>query len=212
MFAYLDETGQWEDTLIIFTSDHGEQLGDHHLLGKLGYFDESFRIPLVIRAPGDSDAGRIVAAPTESIDVLPTLLDWLGAPPGRMRWMGGGPDGVRAGGGASRVAGRNCITSSISATSAIAGRRVRWGWSATPAACAWCRMNATNTCIFAALPPLFFDLAADPDQLDDRAGDPAYAALVRDYAQKALSWRLVHADRTLTHFRAMPDGLEERAL
>jgi hypothetical protein len=63
---------------------------------------------------------------------------------------------------------------------------------------------------FAALPPLFFDLAADPNQIQDRATDPAYAALVRDYAQRALSWRLIHADRTLTHFRAMPAGLEQR--
>ena len=36
VFAFLDETGQWDDTLIIFTCDHGEQLGDHHLLGKIG--------------------------------------------------------------------------------------------------------------------------------------------------------------------------------
>ena len=38
---YLKQSGQYDDTLIVFTSDHGEQLGDHHLLGKLGYFDES---------------------------------------------------------------------------------------------------------------------------------------------------------------------------
>jgi len=47
---------------------------------------------------------------------------------------------------------------------------------------------------FAALPPLFFDLKADPHEFSNLAGDPAYAALVRDYAQKALSWRLSHAD------------------
>jgi arylsulfatase A-like enzyme len=51
VFAYLDATRQWRDTLVIFTSDHGEQLGDHWLLGKLGYFDESFRIPLIVRDP-----------------------------------------------------------------------------------------------------------------------------------------------------------------
>ena len=45
VFAYLDETDQWNDTLVIFTSDHGEQLGDHYLLGKIGYFDESFQNP-----------------------------------------------------------------------------------------------------------------------------------------------------------------------
>ena len=63
---------------------------------------------------------------------------------------------------------------------------------------------------FAALPPLFFDLEKDPNQFTNLADDPAYAALVRDYAQKALSWRLTHADRTLTHFRSSPRGLEER--
>jgi hypothetical protein len=64
---------------------------------------------------------------------------------------------------------------------------------------------------FAALPPLLFDLAADPHQFRDLAADPAHAATVRDYAQKALSWRLIHADRTLTHFRSTPQGLEERS-
>ena len=63
---------------------------------------------------------------------------------------------------------------------------------------------------FAALPALFFDLQADPHQFVNLADDPAHAALVRDYAQKALSWRLTHADRTLTHFRATPQGLENR--
>ena len=63
---------------------------------------------------------------------------------------------------------------------------------------------------FAALPPLFFDLAADPQQFHNLAADPAHAARVRDYAQRALSWRLRHADRTLTHYRATPGGLEKR--
>ncbi len=66
-FAWLDATGQWEDTLVIFTSDHGEQLGDHHLLGKIGYFDESFRVPPVIKDPDPPEqSSRIEDGFTES--------------------------------------------------------------------------------------------------------------------------------------------------
>ena len=51
---------------------------------------------------------------------------------------------------------------------------------------------------FAGLPPLFYDLDADPDELVDRAGDPAYAATVLGYAQRMLSLRMEHAEQTLT--------------
>ena len=64
---------------------------------------------------------------------------------------------------------------------------------------------------FDALPPLFFDLEADPGQLRDLAGDPAHAARVLQYAQKMLSWRLHHADRTLTGGSASPEGLVDRS-
>lgn len=83
VFDYLKETGQWDDTLIIFTCDHGEQLGDHHLLGKIGYFDESYRIPMVIRDPraaANGARGSIVERFTETIDTMPTILEWLGLP------------------------------------------------------------------------------------------------------------------------------------
>ena len=63
---------------------------------------------------------------------------------------------------------------------------------------------------FAALPPLLFDLQADPHQFRNLATDPAHATTVRDYAQRALSWRLRHADRTLTNYRSTPDGLQFR--
>src|SRR5262249_57206508 len=86
VFAYLDRTGQWNDTLILFTCDHGEQLGDHHLLGKIGYFDESYRIPMVLRDPraeANASRGSIVENFTETIDTMPTILEWLGVPVAR---------------------------------------------------------------------------------------------------------------------------------
>jgi arylsulfatase A-like enzyme len=207
VFAYLDATGQWDETLIVFTSDHGEQLGDHHLLGKLGYFDESFRIPLVIRDPGQAGGG-IVAQPTESIDVLPTLLDWLGEPR------------------PNALDGRSLLGFVRGAPPADWRTELHYEFDfrdisySQPETALGLQRDDCSLCViqdarykyvhFAALPPLFFDLAADPQQLDNRAADPSYASLVRDYAQRALSWRLRHADRTLTHFRAMPAGLEAR--
>ena len=64
---------------------------------------------------------------------------------------------------------------------------------------------------FAALPPLFFDLEADPGQFVNRAGDPAYTGRMAEYAHKMLDWRLGFAERTLTGYRATPKGLEVRA-
>jgi arylsulfatase A-like enzyme len=54
---------------------------------------------------------------------------------------------------------------------------------------------------FIALPPLLYDIEVDPDELANLAGDPAYARTVAEYAQKMLSWRMAHAERTLTGFR-----------
>ena len=209
VFAWLDETGQWEDTLVIFTSDHGEQLGDHYLLGKIGYFDESFRIPLVIKDPdAPHEAGRIEDAFTESVDVMPTILEWLG-------------------GEAPRACdGRSLLPLVHGSTPANWRRFLTYEFDfrdlfySQPESALGLDMDACSLCVlqdarykyvhFAALPPLFFDLAADPQQFRNLAADPAHARLVRDYAQAALSHRLRHAERTLTHFRATPEGLEAR--
>ena len=78
----LDASGEADRTIVVMTSDHGEMLGDHFLLHKLGWFDSSFHVPLIVRDPrAEADAGRgeVVDAYTEHVDVLPTLLDLLGA-------------------------------------------------------------------------------------------------------------------------------------
>jgi len=64
---------------------------------------------------------------------------------------------------------------------------------------------------FPALPPLLFDLEKDPGQFVNRAADPAYAGRLAEYASKMLDWRLGFAERTLTGYRATPEGLQVRA-
>jgi len=63
---------------------------------------------------------------------------------------------------------------------------------------------------FAAMDPLFFDLDDDPEQLVNRADDPAYANDVLAYAQRMLSWRMRHTERTLTGTFLGPDGVTVR--
>jgi arylsulfatase A-like enzyme len=63
---------------------------------------------------------------------------------------------------------------------------------------------------FAALPPLLFDLAADPHEMRNLADRPEMAATVRDYAQKMLNWRLTHAERTLTNMQLTREGVFSR--
>lgn len=210
VFAWLDENGQWDDTMILFTSDHGEQLGDHWLLGKVGYFDESFRIPLVVKDAGrNTRAGAIETAFTESVDVMPTILEGLG-------------------GSIPRACdGRSILPLLEHAPPADWRDLLFYEYDfrdvhySQPESALGLHMDESALCVvqderykyvhFAALPPLFFDLTRDPHQFENLAEDPAHAALVKDYAQKALSKRMRHAERTLTHFRATPQGLEERS-
>ncbi|GAH88768.1 unnamed protein product, partial [marine sediment metagenome] len=82
IIALLKETGQYENTVIVFTSDHGVQLGDHYLLGQGPYFDQTFHVPLIIRAPEGKrrqQRGCVIDAFTESIDIFPTIMDIFGA-------------------------------------------------------------------------------------------------------------------------------------
>jgi hypothetical protein len=73
----LEARGEWDDTLVVVTSDHGDQLGDHGLIEKLGFFPQSYHIIGLWRDPREP-GGRAVGHFTENIDLLPTLADALG--------------------------------------------------------------------------------------------------------------------------------------
>ena len=71
----LKKQGLWDDTIIIFTSDHGYHLGDHFIWGKVTLFDVGAKVPFIVRAPGLSKSGTASEAMVELIDVYPTLAD-----------------------------------------------------------------------------------------------------------------------------------------
>jgi arylsulfatase A-like enzyme len=70
--------GQWDNTVFVYTSDHGEMLGSHGLWKKQKPWDESIRVPLLVRGPGIRH--RKLDAPVETPDLMPTLLGLAGIP------------------------------------------------------------------------------------------------------------------------------------
>jgi arylsulfatase A-like enzyme len=212
LIAFLKDSGQYDSTLIVFTSDHGEQLGDHYLLGKLGYFDGSFHIPLVIRDPrpeANRTRGRIVDAFTETVDVMPTILDWLGQ---RIPRTCEGASLLPFVEGRMPDVWRREVhfEYDFRPNYDIAAAAPPLGLSLDQCGLAVIRDERYKYVHFDALPPLFFDLQEDPHEFRNLADDPAYTRRVLEYAQKMLSWRLHHADRTLTGYSSSPNGLLDR--
>ncbi len=79
----IESRGEWDDTLVVVTADHADQLGDHGLIEKLGYFPQSYHILGLWRDPRRADAGRVLTQPTENVDLLPSLAVALGLEPPR---------------------------------------------------------------------------------------------------------------------------------
>jgi arylsulfatase len=79
IIQHLDETGQRENTVIIFTSDHGESLGDHGLLLKgCRFYEGLVRVPLIFNCPGTIASGTQSKALVELLDMSATILDLAG--------------------------------------------------------------------------------------------------------------------------------------
>lgn len=211
LFSHLKQERLWDDTLIIFTSDHGEQLGDHWLLGKGGYFDQTYSVPLIIRDPrthADQSRGRVVTSFTEHVDIMPSLLDFmeLEIP--------------------AQCDGRSLLPSLGHEAPAHWRKQVHWEYDFRDASFEDVE-KALNLTIhqcnlsvirdekfkyvhFAGLPPLLFDLQKDPSEFINLAEDADFSSVALRYAQMLLSWRQTYEDQTLTHQMATARGLVER--
>lgn len=74
----LEASGQLENTIIIFTSDHGEMMGSHSLIGKSVFYEEAVRVPLLMRVPSMQAQQIVIDNPVSQINLVPTILDLLG--------------------------------------------------------------------------------------------------------------------------------------
>ncbi|MGB9595022.1 MAG: sulfatase family protein, partial [Candidatus Poribacteria bacterium] len=75
ILSALEEKGQLQNTLILFTSDHGEHLGDYNCFGKRSMHDSCVRIPFIVSMAGRFDSGKVCDTPVSLVDVAPTFLN-----------------------------------------------------------------------------------------------------------------------------------------
>jgi len=210
LIDHLKGSGQYDNTLIVFCSDHGEQLGDHWLYAKFSYFDQSFHIPLILRDPrseADKGRGSVISDFTENIDVMPTIIDWLG---GRIPVACDGASLLPFGGGETPASWRREVHWAYDFRN-LRTRRAERALGLTSDQCTMTvfRDEHYKYVHFTALPALLFDLEADPEEFHNLADDPAHQGLVLEYAQKMLSWRINHDDRALANSLLTSDGVIE---
>jgi len=74
ILSFLESTGQLDNTLILFTSDHGEHLGDYNCFGKRSMHDSCARIPFILSMPGLFDGGKTCDKPVSLVDIAPTFI------------------------------------------------------------------------------------------------------------------------------------------
>ena len=195
----LKDTGLWDKTLTVFTSDHGEYLGDHYCMDKAHYYDETMRVPCIVRDPSpeaDATRGQRLDTFTESVDIAPTLCEYAGAPV---------PD---------RLQGTSLLGLLRGQPSAPARSEVHFEYDFRDKAKRRGEYDPDECLLWVirdreykyvqfgveAMPPLLFDLRADPGEHHDLAHRPEHAATVAWYAQKMLRWRMKNEDQRMEHW------------
>lgn len=206
---HLKAMGEYERTFIIVTSDHAEMLGEHYVWSKEIYFDQAFRVPLIMRDPNaDAVRGSRVNRFTQAIDVAPTIIERIGgtvprAMDGRslMPFMAGHDPGDWQ----QEVFFEHDFRD-------VENQRPETMLGLTSDECCYAviRDGDYKYVHFAAMPPLLFDMRADPHETTNLADDEGMQDVVLRYARRMLNWRLTHADRTLTNMSLTRKGLMVR--
>ena len=201
----LKETKHYKNTMIVFTSDHGEMLGENKLWGKLGWWDASYRIPLIIHIPGEKK--QIINDFTESVDIAPTILDWLeiSIP---TDWSG-----------QSLLANiKNSANKFPSKEFVIFDWDFRQNHHSSfvqdkKLAPEECNLSVIRTkewkyVHFPSLPPLLFNMLEDPNEINNLANKKNYFEIQNNLLSKLLSHRMIYLERQLSNSIISKNGIK----
>jgi arylsulfatase A-like enzyme len=196
LFRFLDERGLSQNTMIVFTSDHGDYLGDHWLGEKDFFHDCTAKVPLIVADPSseaDATRGTASAVLVEAIDLVPSFIEYCG---GRVQ--------------PHVVEGRSLLP--LLRGAALEWRRhvfSEYDYSMLEARLTlnqpirdcrlymvfdgrWKYIHATG------FRPLLFDLASDPRELRDLGADPTHAGECARLCEALLGWALADHNRITT--------------
>ena len=184
----LERRNLLDNTVIIYSTDHGEMLGEHRLIQKSVFYEGAVRVPLIIRYPARVQSGTSDAL-VELLDLTPTILELAGTEP--LRTCEGRsllpllerPAAVPAD-------WRDCVYSELKGEHMIRTDRYKYTYRKGEA-----RQE-------------LFDLRDDPDELRNRAGDAAYEEIERGLRDRLLTW-LVATNRPLNTGDLQPGTLDE---
>jgi arylsulfatase A-like enzyme len=169
----LKETRRYDNTLIVFTADHGEYLGFHHLLLKNNYmYDPLIKVPLIVKFPGGRLGGTASDALVNSVDVTTTIVERTGGKP------------------ATTMMGQNLYPI---AAGTRPGRKIIFAESSRAI------MARTHTAKLLYhhddAQSLFLDLKSDPLEMNNRYRDPAYVERIAELESAMARWSLFETRR-----------------
>ena len=197
LFQFMEERGLMASTLIVFTSDHGDYLGDHWLGEKDLFHDPSAKIPLVVCDPSpaaDATRGTVCDELVEAIDLVPTFLEALGADWHEQSHRLEGRSLVPFVRGDAPAQWRRCAFSeydySLLPVAAQLGVEPRQARLFMVADKRWKYLHAPG------FRPMLFDLETDPRELNDLGADPACEGERRRLAAELAEWGLRLSQRT----------------
>ena len=188
LFDYMDDKGLSDNTMIVFTSDHGDYLGDHWLGEKELFHEASARIPMIIVDPSvaaDKTRGTRSDALVEAIDLIPTFIEASGGTVEQQRLEGRSlmplihdgqtPDDWREAAFSeldySFRGARNILEKAPNASLAWMVRTDRWKYV-----------------YYEGYPPQLFDLENDPEEQNDLGTSPQHAAIREEKQDRLFTW------------------------
>ncbi len=206
ILAALDSSGQLNNTMVIFTSDHGEMLGENNLWGKMGWWDSSYRIPLIIHIPGQKPS--LINEMTESVDLAPTILDWLGGDI-PLDWNG-----------RSLLPYINNQKSDLPPKDYVVFDYDFREWTSfvsnktlAPEECnlSVIRTNKWKYVHFPTLPSMLFNMEKDPCETNNLSKLPEYQSIKNELLSKLLSHRMLHQERQLSNTMLSSKGANTKS-
>lgn len=187
LFAHLEAKGIADETMIVFTSDHGDYLGDHWMGDKDLFHEQAIRVPLIIHDPdsrADATRGTVNRDLVEMIDLAPTFLDIYGGPP-VPHVMDGMSLRPALFGRADRPLRRHVI---CEYDYSFQDARITLGTASREA---WLRMvfdGRWKYVLAEGFRPMLFDLETDPDEYTDLGAEPGHEEVKARLHEALFRW------------------------